>query len=162
MTVSSEGFDAIAFRNCLGAFATGVTIVTTTVDGEVHGMTANAFMSVSLDPPLVLVSVAEKARMASLLPQSGHYCVSILGKEHEAVAMHFAGRPSLEADEIFDVSNELPLISGAVAHLSCRITAVHPAGDHTLFIGQVENLWYPGGEPLLFHSGKFCSVGRGD
>lgn len=151
----TPSFDSLVFRQCLGEFPTGVTVVTTVIDGVVHGMTANAFMSVSLDPPLVVVSVGHHAKMGQLLPRSGRYGVSILCREQEVHAMHFAGRPALESDELFTWVDGLPYLPGAVVHLGCRIVDAHEAGDHTLFIGLVEHLSRSNGEPLLFHAGGF-------
>lgn len=85
--------DKREFRNTLGRFATGVTIVTAVEEGNVHGMTANAFMSVSLEPPLVLVSIDHKAKMHQILPKTRVYGISILREDQEAVSQHFAGRP---------------------------------------------------------------------
>ena len=90
---SSAAIDSRALRNACGLFATGITVVTTEVDGDVHGMTANAFMSVSLDPPLLVISVGHKARLHDLLKQTGRYAVSILRHDQEDYSSHFAGWP---------------------------------------------------------------------
>jgi flavin reductase (DIM6/NTAB) family NADH-FMN oxidoreductase RutF len=148
------------FRSALGRFATGVTVVTTERDGDVHAMTANAFTSVSLDPPLVLVSVDHRARMHALLPATRRFGVSVLGSDQERTAMHFAGRPMGDPGQLFTWMGDVPLVRGAIAHVSCTLYAEHPAGDHTLYLGQVVDLAERTGDPLLFHSGLFGTMSR--
>lgn len=147
--------DPREFRRAPGHFATGVTVITTALGDSVHGMTANAFMSVSLDPPLVVVAVDHRARMHALLQKTGRYGVSILAEDQEVLARHFGGRPQLVEDPRFVWHHGLPLIDGAVGHLVCRAVNVVSAGDHTLYIGQVEHLAYREGAPLLFYGGNF-------
>ena len=146
--------DPHAFRDTLGRFASGVTVVTTVVSGEVHGMTANAFVSVSLNPPLILVSVDNRAKMFDLLGESGRYGVSILSKEQEVFSNHFAGWVQ-EVEPEFTWQLETPLLKGAVAHIVADVKDVHPAGDHTLFVGEVQHLDAFDGEPLLYFTGKY-------
>jgi flavin reductase (DIM6/NTAB) family NADH-FMN oxidoreductase RutF len=142
------------FRDALGTFATGVTIVSTQLEDLVHGMTANGFMSVSLDPALVVVSIASKARMHDILLRTGRYGVSVLAREQEPVSRHFAGRPQDEAPVLVEAA-ETPLIDGALTHVVARVVDAHPAGDHTLFIGEVLHFAHGAGEPLIFHSGAY-------
>jgi flavin reductase (DIM6/NTAB) family NADH-FMN oxidoreductase RutF len=156
--MAERGFDARAFRNALGRFATGVTIVTTQVDGGVHGMTANAFTSVSLDPPLVLVSVSTHARMHAYLSRQARFGVSVLSEDQLAYAWNFAGRPQAALQPAFMWRGEVPLVTHALAHLVCAVEASYPGGDHTLFLGRVEDLWYRDGSPLTFYRGRFFGV----
>lgn len=150
--------DPLEFRKTLGKFASGVTIVTTMHEGSMHGMTANAFLSVSLEPPLVLVSVDNRSHMHERLPESGRYGVSILSDEQEALSQHFAGR-SREGLEIpFVWRHDMPLFEGAIAHLVCRVVAAHPAGDHTLYIAEVEYLDHRDGAPLAFYTGRYANL----
>lgn len=151
----AERIDPREFRRTLGRFATGVTVITTVSGETVHGMTANAFMSVSLDPPLVAVAVDHRARMHRLLEETGRYGVSILAEDQELLARHFGGRPQVSGEPRFEWQRGLPLIAGAVAHLVCRVVQAVPAGDHTLFIGQVEYLDCRDGAPLLFCGGNY-------
>ncbi|MEP9416111.1 flavin reductase family protein [Gordonia sp. VNQ95] len=151
----------LRMRKALGRFASGVTIVTT-AEGEseesVHGMTANAFTSVSLDPPLVLVSIANRARMNAKIAETGRYGVSILACDQEPLSLHFAGAAS-EPDLVrFTWRRGVPLLDGALVHLSCTVTDSHPAGDHTLHVGRVEELWFDDGRPLLFYTGSFRAL----
>ena len=139
-------------RKVLGRFATGVTVVSTQLDGEIHAMTANSFTSVSLEPPLILVSIDRRARMHTLLPRTRAFTVSVLAREHEDAAWHFAGRPCLEDDPFEDGA-----IRGAIARLECSLYAAFDAGDHTLYLGLVGALDRAPGEPLLFHDGAFST-----
>ena len=143
------------FRNVLGRFASGVTIVTVELEGEIHGMTANAFMSVSLEPPLVLVSVNRRAHIHHLLANSGCYGVSILSVDQQELSNHFAGRQVEGLTVSFVRKYNVPVVDGAVAHLIARVVDQHAAGDHTLYIGQVEYLDCRDGQPLLFYAGKY-------
>ncbi len=147
--------DTQQFRNALGRFASGVTVVTTRHQDRIHAMTANSFVSVSLDPPLVLVSVDNRAGMHTLLPLTGRYGVSVLGEHQEAVSSHFAGRPREGLKVRFLAHDGVPLVEGAVAHFVVQVTDAHPAGDHTLYIGRVEHLEIREGRPLLFHGGRY-------
>lgn len=142
----------------MGRFATGVTVVTTALDGLVHGMTANAFVSLSIDPLLVLISVAHRAQMHGMLLASGRYAISILAEEQELLARHFAGRPAEGLEPDFRWELGLPLIPHALAHVICRVVASYPAGDHTLFLGAVDEVSYRDGYPLIFFAGRFFGV----
>jgi flavin reductase (DIM6/NTAB) family NADH-FMN oxidoreductase RutF len=146
----------VEFRRTLGMFPTGVTIITTQVGEQVHGMTANAFMSVSLRPPLVLISVDRRARMHGLLHEGRRYGISVLGDEQETLSDHFAGRADGEPPEPrFHVVRDTPLVDEAVAHLVARVVRSYWGGDHSLFLGHVEYARYAEGRPLLFHGGRY-------
>jgi flavin reductase (DIM6/NTAB) family NADH-FMN oxidoreductase RutF len=144
-------------RRVMGRFATGVTVVTTTERETIHGMTANAFLSVSLRPPLVLVSLG-RCRMNEMLPRTGRYGVSVLCHDQEHFAAHFAGQRSSSVAPSFVWLRDLPLLEGALAHLVCRVVDSHPAGDHVLWIGEVEQLDHRDGQPLLFYTGRFGTL----
>jgi flavin reductase (DIM6/NTAB) family NADH-FMN oxidoreductase RutF len=147
---------ASAFRRTLGMFATGVTIVTTQAGTQVHGMTANAFMSVSLRPPLIVISVDRRARMHSLLHEGKRYGVSVLADEQQELSDVFAGRArDLGAQAGFELIHDTPLVEGALAHLVARVVRSYWGGDHSLFLGQVEYARYGEGTPLLFHGGQY-------
>src|SRR4051812_44572437 len=118
-SASSAGAErsiAAAYRRTMGCFASGVTVVTTEAGGEVRGMTANGFISVSMEPPLVLVSLACKTRLHQLLAESGRYVVNVLAEEHEALSWHFAGAPIEHVEPSFSFHDGLPLLDGALAH----------------------------------------------
>lgn len=151
-----EGDPALAFRRTLGMFATGVTVITTRSREQVHGMTANAFMSVSLQPPLVLVSVDRRARLSNLLHEGTRFGVNVLEARQAMLSDRFAGRAvDSEAEPLFELVHDTPLVEGALAHLVARVVRSYWGGDHSLFLGQVEFARYGEGEPLLFHGGRY-------
>ena len=157
----SDADPAVEFRRTLGMFATGVTVITTRVGEQVHGMTANAFMSVSLRPPLVLISVDRRARLNALLREGAHFGVSVLEEGQTALSDRFAGRPRADdADPRFEIVRDTPLVEGALAQLVARVVRSYWGGDHSLFLGQVEYVRYGEGTPLLFHSGRYERVVR--
>jgi flavin reductase (DIM6/NTAB) family NADH-FMN oxidoreductase RutF len=141
----------------MGRFATGVTVITTIDRDTIHGMTANAFLSVSLRPPLVLVSLG-RCRMNEMLPRTGRYGVSVLACDQEDFAAHFAAQRNAPNEPQFVWREGLPLLDGALAHIVCRVVDIHPAGDHVLWIGEVEHLHHRDGEPLLFYTGRFGTL----
>lgn len=143
------------FRDALGKFATGVTVVTTIADGNEFGMTANAFMSVSLNPKLVVVSIGNKAKMKKLIDESGKFAVNILTSDQKEISMHFAGQKTFEQRFQFEYLSELPIIRGALAQLACKVVNTHEEGDHTLYIGEVIGMQLNHGDPLLFFSGDY-------
>lgn len=148
------------FRNAMGKFATGVTVVATEVDGKVHGMTANAFMSVSLDPKLVVVSIAEKAQMLEKIKQSNSFSINILSAGQQEESMIFAKQIKEPREIVFDRLGEIPVLPGALAQVACEVSATHVEGDHTLFIGRVKdiNIDESDAEPLIYYSGKYRSL----
>ncbi len=153
-----EGDDpAVALRQTLGMFATGVTVITTRVADQVHGMTANAFMSVSLQPPLVLISVDRRTKMCSLLYEGQRFAVSVLAAEQRALSDRFAGRVADGAPEpSFAIVHETPLVEGAAAHFVAKVMRSHWGGDHSLFLGRVEYARFKAdAQPLLFHGGQY-------
>ena len=141
------------FRDAMGKFATGVTVLLTENEGETHGMTANGFVSISLDPKLVLISVGHKAKFLEKVSQSKTYTVNILAEDQEHYSRHFAGRPG-DAVE-FETLAEQPVLKGAIAQIACEVVSEHVEGDHTLFIGKVIDLHLEDKNPLLFFSGKY-------
>ena len=149
---------AVEFRRTLGMFATGVTVITTQVDGQIHGMTANAFMSVSLQPPLILISVDRRAKMNNLLGEGVRYGVSVLEERQSVLSDRFAGRVTDGPEPEFELVHETPLVEGALAHLVARVVRSYWGGDHSLFLGRVEYVRYGEGTPLLFHGGGYGRV----
>jgi flavin reductase (DIM6/NTAB) family NADH-FMN oxidoreductase RutF len=152
---------AIALRKTLGMFATGVTVITTLKGEQVHGMTANAFMSVSLEPPLVLISVDRGTKMCGMLHEGSHYGVSVLCETQSALSDRFAGRAGEGVSEPrFDLVRETPLVDGALAHFVARVERSYWGGDHSLFLGRVEYARQHPGTPLLFHGGRYERLGN--
>ncbi|WP_144554489.1 flavin reductase family protein [Bacillus sp. X1(2014)] len=146
------------FRQAMGKFATGVTVIATEVEGDVHGMTANAFMSVSLDPKLVVISIGEKAKILSKIKESSIFTVNILAADQQELSMIFAGQLKEHKEVIFNRLDGKPVLPGAVAQIACEVSAEHVEGDHTLFIGKVTDIHLEDGEPLIFYSGKYRSL----
>jgi flavin reductase (DIM6/NTAB) family NADH-FMN oxidoreductase RutF len=151
--VAPPELNAFVLRQAMGRFATGVTVVTAQDSDGVHGMTANGFMSVSLDPALVLISLGN-CRMRSLLEDLDRYAINVLSEDQEDVSAHFAGQPRLD-DVEFDDWAGYAFVPGAVAHIGARIVDRHMAGDHELIIGEVESLRFRDGRPLLFYTGGY-------
>ncbi|WP_300442023.1 flavin reductase family protein [uncultured Mameliella sp.] len=154
-----SALDPRQLRDACGLFGTGVNVIATRhADGD-HGMTANAFMSISLDPPLIAISIGERARILPLLQQAGHFSVSTLAEGQEPLAWHFAGRPATGLENPFDSLGGLPVIRGALAHYACEIANEIRAGDHTIFLGHVRHLATDAGaRPLIFYKGRFGAV----
>ncbi|MGE7695634.1 flavin reductase family protein [Lysinibacillus sp. NPDC094177] len=146
------------FRNAMGKFATGVTVITTNVNGSIHGMTANAFMSVSLDPKLVVISIGEKASMLQHIQQSGTFTVNFLSAQQQGLSMLFAGQIKEKRQVTFGDLQGAPTIEGAIAQVSCEVASTYIEGDHTLFIGRVKNIHLEDGEPLLFFNGQYGAL----
>ncbi|HEX9638270.1 MAG TPA: flavin reductase family protein [Acidobacteriota bacterium] len=152
------GFDSFELRAALGSFATGVTIVTTVdAEGQPRGLTANAFCSVSLEPPLLLVCIGKGADSHRHVPSAGRFAVSVLSDSQEHISRRLA---TTDADKFHGVPllrsrSGLPLIDGALAHFECRLVQAHEGGDHTIYIGAIERFEIHGGKPLLFFGGRY-------
>jgi flavin reductase (DIM6/NTAB) family NADH-FMN oxidoreductase RutF len=154
------------FRKALGCFATGVTVITVDYEGQVHGMTANAFTSVSLDPLLVLVCVDHKARTHAHLHARKRFGVNVLTEGQRPISEYYA-RPERthehaeqEAGARFDrTQHGTPVLHDALAYLECRLHTVQDAGDHTIFIAEVEDVVLREGDPLLFFKGAYHKIG---
>lgn len=156
---SPPTFSPAEFRNSLAMFATGVTIVTArTETGALIGLTANSFNSVSLDPPLVLWSLATAAGSMPVLSTGSHYAINILAADQRALAERFATR---DVDRWRDVPwtegrGGAPLLDGAAATFECFNRSRYAEGDHVIFVGEVERCAHrAGASPLLFHGGRF-------
>ena len=148
-----------SLRGCLGRFATGVAVVSFASDDGPRGITVNSFTSVSMSPPLVLVSVARAARSHDLM-RGQPFCVNVLGAEQEPLARRFAGA-SVSGPQIGAVWRDGPLaprLAGVLAHLECRPWRDYDGGDHTLFLGEVESFDYRDGDALGYHSSRFTSI----
>lgn len=143
------------FRNAMGKFATGVNVIATEVDGETYGMTANAFMSVSLDPKLIVISIGDKANMLERIRKSGKFSVNVLSCEQQEESMRFAGQKQFEDKFEFDTLAGVPVVGNAVCQLSCEVYNEHTEGDHVLFIGKVNDLAMTETDPLIFNCGKY-------
>ncbi|MFF1829002.1 flavin reductase [Paenarthrobacter sp. NPDC058040] len=151
-------FDVRDFRSALGQFATGVTVVTTvSPDGRKVGMTANSFTSVSMEPPLVLWCPSKRAPSLTDFEDASHFAINILASDQHVLSRQFA-TPSTDkfaGAETTEGIAGVPLLDGAVATFQCRTVSRHDAGDHVIYVGEVEKYSNDGGAPLVFHSGKY-------
>jgi flavin reductase (DIM6/NTAB) family NADH-FMN oxidoreductase RutF len=156
---SSPSFSQQEFRASLAMFATGVTIVTArTPAGVLVGLTANSFNSVSLQPPLVLWSLARAAGSMAALSTGSHYAINILAADQKELAERFAsGRADRwEGVPYTEGASGAPLLDGAAAHFECFNRSRYEEGDHVIFVGEVERCGHrAGASPLLFHGGRF-------
>ncbi|WP_342043518.1 flavin reductase family protein [Bacillus sp. OTU2372] len=148
------------FRTAMGKFATGVTVITTELDGDIHGMTANAFMSVSLDPKLVVISIGERAKILNKIKESKIFTVNILAEDQQELSMIFAGQIKEPCEVVFDRLDGKPVLEGACAQVACEVSVVHVEGDHTLFIGKVTDIHLEEKEPLVFFNGKYRALAK--
>jgi 3-hydroxy-9,10-secoandrosta-1,3,5(10)-triene-9,17-dione monooxygenase reductase component len=154
--------DGRAFRDAVGAFATGVTVVTATAPGGPAGLTTNAFASLSLDPQLVLVCFERSSRTLPVVRSSGRFAVNVLRAGQEDVAAVFASR-RVAAEKFAEVTHAeahgLPVLDGALAWLACDLVELLPGGDHEIGVGSVTALDAdPDGEPLVFFRGAYAGV----
>lgn len=161
ITAPTSPVDPATFREVMGRFATGITVMTVgTQPDKRAGVTANSFNTVSLDPPLILWSLALKAPSLPLFREHDTFAVNILAAHQKDVALRFA-RPAddkFAGIETLEGAHGVPLIAGAMAHIECRVAHRYPGGDHEIIVGEVLNTAHFDREPLVFHSGSFCGI----
>lgn len=161
MTDTGEVLDKAEYRAALGRFVTGVAVVTTTdAEGRRIGLTINSFNSVSLDPPLVLWSLANCAPSLAAFTAAGHFAVNVLACSQRDLAMQFA-RPRQDKFEGVDIVpgvKDLPLLRGAIATFECRTHERLEGGDHTIFLGRVERIRFFDDKPLVYYRGRFSEL----
>jgi flavin reductase (DIM6/NTAB) family NADH-FMN oxidoreductase RutF len=156
--VPAAQFDPRDFRRALGQYATGVAVVTTrTKDGRRVGLTVNSFTSVSLDPPLVLWCLTRDSSLLADFTEATHFAINVLAARQHHLSRQFATELENRFGEAECLEGRAgcPLIQGATAHFICRSVRQHDAGDHVIFIGEVEDYQWAEGEPLIFHSGSY-------
>lgn len=149
------------FRDVLGLFASGVTIITSVHDGEPVGMTCQSFTSVSLAPPLVLFCPARTSRAWPLIERAGFFCANILSADQATLSERFASKGAEKYAGVAwsTAATGAPVLDGALGYVDCRIDAVHQAGDHLVVIGRVVELGGGGpGGPLLYYGGRYTRV----
>jgi flavin reductase (DIM6/NTAB) family NADH-FMN oxidoreductase RutF len=155
------GVDQTEFRQALSHFASGVTIITTQHQGQLHGTTVSAFCSLSLTPPLILVSIDRKATIHDLLGESEVFGVNILAEHAETLSQHFARRvPDKFANVPYHLGElGVPLLEDALARLECRVATRYPGGDHSIFIGEViAASVQPHAQPLLYYRSRYSRI----
>lgn len=156
------------FRRAMGRFATGVTVITTRLGDDLHGMTANAVTSLSLDPMMVLVCVDKTADTHDILSKAGVFAVNILNRDQAEISDRFAKKEFDGAHGLDQIAHGFavtgsPIIDGAIAYLDCRTTMEHHGGDHTIFIGEVlEAKELNDDQALVFYRGKYGTFCAGD
>lgn len=153
--------NAKAFRAALGSFATGVTIVTTAdADGRPVGVTASSFNSLSLDPPLVLWSLAKTSSSLAAFQRSGEFAIHVLTSKQEALSSHFAKKSEDKFAGVDWTPGEagVPILAGCAARFRCRTAHQHEGGDHIIFVGEVLDFAHRAEPPLLFHSGAYAEA----
>ena len=145
------------FRAALGRFATGVTVITAGDQDWQHGMTATAFSSISLHPPLVMVALSNSSRMYRAIRRYGRFGVNVLAREQQTLSLRFSGSNS-EGEVRFDWLDGVPTIDGALVRLSCDLDGEHAAGDHTICIGRLTHIDWRAGDPLIYYNGSYQEV----
>ena len=165
--VAEAEFSSSDLRNVLGAFATGVTVITSRSGAHAYGMTANAFSSLSLDPPLVLVCVISGTAGAATIERNKAFAVNILGAHQEPISRYFSSKDRPRGAGAFDeiphatAVTDCPVLSGVAGFLDCRLADSHEAGDHVIFIGEVVAIGVDSEvEPLVFHHGRYRRVAK--
>lgn len=156
---SQQSFDPMEFRKTLGTFTTGVTVITTrTDDGEPIGITANSFNSVSLDPPMILWSLAKTARSLAAFESAKHWAVHILADDQESLSNNFAkrGEDKFASIETDDGIGHIPLLRGCASVMECQTEYKYEGGDHIIFVGRVLNFQHTDKEPLVFLRGRYA------
>lgn len=154
--------DPREFRHTVGQFVTGVTVIAADIEGSTRGMTANAFSSLSLDPPLVLFCVAKKAHLGQVIHMATGFSVNFLTHEQRDLSSYFAGmwkEPTPPAFA-FEPWEGGPKLAGVAAALGCAVETIHEGGDHFIVVGRVLALYRhePAPAPLVFHSGRYTSL----
>lgn len=158
--------DTNLFRAVMSRFATGVTVVTTCKGTERHGITVNAFTSVSLDPPLVLICIDRTSHVHDILIESGVFAVNILAEEQQHLSDCFAGHSEYRFRDFCGATfhtdiTGAPVLDGTLGHVDCRVVDVFPGGDHSIIVGRVEAL--DSGEsddPLLYYRSRYVQPGE--
>ena len=154
------------FRKAMACFATGVTVITVDQDGEIHGMTANAFTAVSLDPLLVLVCVDQRARTHAHLHARKRFGINILSRAQQPISEYYARSTETHqrAESVgarFDrTEHGTPKLHDTLAYLECRLHSTQSAGDHTIFIAEVEKVEVNEGDPLLYFRSLYRGIDR--
>jgi flavin reductase (DIM6/NTAB) family NADH-FMN oxidoreductase RutF len=166
IAMPTTSLSAALFRSVMGSLPTGVTVVTAESEpGKVHGMTANSFTAVSLDPFLILICVDQKARMLGCLKAQRRFGVNILKDSQQRLSEFFALTEQDPAEEarlgacFRWTDSRIPLLEEALAHITCNVVAQYMSGDHTIFVGEVQSLELHEGEPLVHHRGGYHRLG---
>ena len=157
--------NADEFRAAMGAWPSGVTIITSRSGEQIHGMTVSDFSGVSLDPPLVLVCAARTSVTTSVIQEGRCFGVNVLRADQSELSNRFASKKDefkrFEGLATFEEKTGAPLLEGALVNLDCRVVAIHEAGDHLLCVGEIESARVHEGEPLLYFRGSYGRFATG-
>jgi flavin reductase (DIM6/NTAB) family NADH-FMN oxidoreductase RutF len=154
--MTTPSIDPAAFRAVMRRFATGVTVVSYRRDGQPDGMTANAFLSVSMEPPLMLVSVRRQSIFNSHVKVGDGYGVTFLAEHQQGLSSYFGGRRDETLAVRFEDMAGVPMLTDGLAHIAARVIEIHPAGDHLLYIGEIQALRCNNeAPPLIFYGGAY-------
>lgn len=143
------------FRKAMGKFATGITVVTAKYEGDIQGMTVNAFMSVSLNPKLIAVSIGDQAEMYKTLQKVNKFGVSVLKEDQKDLSMIFARQKEKDRSIEYIDQDDVPLLKGSLVTLSCTTQNIVEAGDHIILIAKVTDLTVDEGDPILYFDGEY-------
>lgn len=160
------GFDAAAFRDVLGRFATGIAVVTTAdprADQAPLGVTINSFTSVSLEPPLVLFCLRRHSHTHPAFQAAPHFVVNFLASSQESISNQFTKPSAVDWNSLAWRRNDqgAPVLEGSLGHLECRSYSRHESGDHTIYVGEVLTIGSNEGEPLLYYRGRYARLASG-
>lgn len=160
MTAGTAALDPAEFRNVIGRFLTGVTVITTAHDGALHGITASAVASLSIDPPTLIVCLNKQSATRSAVAAAGRFVVNVLAADQADLAKHFASRlpDKFVRMEVESSLHGLPRLPGSIATIDCRVTAEVDGGTHSIFVGLTEGASTAAGTPLGYFRGRFVQV----
>ena len=160
MPAAARSVTSEDFRHAIGHFATGVTVITTTADGKAFGTTASAVMSVSLEPPMLLIAMNRSSTTGQAIARSRAFAVNILGEHQRVLAERFASKDPDKFSGAAATEGPLgqPLLDGALVALECRVTTVVPGGTHSVFLADVESVRVADGSPLAYFRGRFGRI----
>lgn len=155
--METKRLDTRDLRRALGNFATGVAVVTYADGNSFRGITVNSFVSVSMEPPLILVSLKRESRAAEKMVHQ-RFAVNVLRREQAPLAQQFAGRPDADLTPTWTSDNGVPVLDDCAANFVCDVWKVHGAGDHLLVLGQIDHYAAQTSDPLIFHCGDFTAL----
>lgn len=161
MQLNNKKTPAVDLRKFAGQFASGVSVISTADEsGKCVGITMTAVMSLSLTPPLFLVSLDNKSTTLAAIRDNGHFCINFLSKDQSSISQTFSSKSDTKFSDISFSTGVTgsPCIEGALAHGECEVEEVYNGGDHTIIIGRVVNTDIKGGDPLLYHGGKYATI----
>ncbi|WP_117160808.1 flavin reductase family protein [Paraliobacillus sp. X-1268] len=148
------------FRDAMGKFATGITVVSTNYQNEVKGITVNSFMSLSLDPTLIAISIDKTASMYDILQEANTFGISVLSENQKEESMIYANQKEVDQPVKFTDLAGTPVLNNALVQLSCEKESAVEAGDHMIFIAKVNDLKISDGNPLLYFSGSYQQLDK--